>query len=146
MSLLSVVFGDVTGDPREEAIVVLSAVVKRAPAAPNAVYIYTLQTSKPQLLWAFMTGDKNYGGLRRAYADRGELVLELYGKNKTIGSDLYADDGSSGEVPYPYYITRSRYGWTGGAFRQNHEAEVFTGADKYGIPLMPPYSAKDPLK
>jgi hypothetical protein len=67
------------------------------------------------------------------------LILELYGRGKTLGSDLCADDGTRNEQPYPYAVTRSRYEWRGGRFVQEGVAEVFSDETNYASPVMTPY-------
>jgi hypothetical protein len=139
MDLYSVTYGDVTGDGSDEAIVALSVLVERAPAAPHAIYVYAFENNKPKLLWAFATGDRADGGLRRIYAESGKLVVELYGKGKVLGTDLYANDGTDAEVPYPYNFTRTQYEWSGTEFRPVKVPEILSDPDRYGIPIMPAY-------
>lgn len=81
VQLNRVSYGDVTGDGQEEAIVTMS-IVTGGSALPNIVYIYTLKGNKPRLLWAFDTGDRVDGGLRRVKAENGYLLVELYGISK----------------------------------------------------------------
>jgi hypothetical protein len=121
-------YGDVTGDGREEALVVLYAEVGGTSSSSD-VFIYTLKNAKPVLLWKFATGDRAEGGLRRIYAKNGQLVVELAGKNKIIGGDLYAPDGTSTGACCPTVFTRTKYRWVRGRFRQSGEGEVlpFTG-------------------
>jgi hypothetical protein len=120
----SVVYGDLTGDGNEEAIVNLNWITGGS-ALPNLVYIYTLRKGRPTLLWAFETGDRADGGLKDVYAENGELVLELYGKGKIIGRNLYADDGTKNGDCCPTFFTRTQYVWRGGHFRQKGNAVVF---------------------
>jgi len=129
-------YGDVTGDGIEEAFVYLE-VHTSGSATPGCIYIYRMANGRPQLLWAFDSGDRQYGGLRQVYADHTDLVVELYGKGKIIGRDLFADDGTSALTPFPYIITRARYRWHGGRFRRVGRPEEFPDPDpkKYRIPL-----------
>ena len=120
----SVVYGDLTGDGHEEAIVNLSWVTGGS-AMPSLIYVYTLRKGRPKLLWAFETGDRADGGLKAVYAANGELVLELYGKDKIIGRDLYADDGTKNGDCCPTFFTRTRYLWRGGHFVRHGQAELF---------------------
>jgi hypothetical protein len=131
-----VFYGDVTGDAIEEALVYLE-VHTNGTAAPGCVYVYRVTNRQPQLLWSFDTGDRQYGGFRQVYADHGDLVVELYGKGKIIGRDLFGDDGTSAQTPFPYIITRARYQWLGGRFRRVGRPEEFSDPDptKYRIPL-----------
>lgn len=121
-------YGDVTGDGREEALVVLYAEVGGTESS-NDVFIYTLKNAKPVLLWKFATGDRADGGLRRLYAEGGQLVVELAGKNKVIGGDLYSPDGTSTGACCPTVFTRTKYRWSRGRFVKSGESEVlpFTG-------------------
>lgn len=80
ISLVAVAYGDVTGDDIEEAIVVMFEDVT-GTAIPYFAYIFAIEKEQPKLLWAFATGDRAQGGLRRAYAENSELVVELYGKD-----------------------------------------------------------------
>lgn len=138
MSLLSVVYGDLTGDGADEAMVVL-AVSTNGSVIPHAVYAYTLEEKQPRLLWAFSTGDRADGGLRNIYADQGDFVVELYGKGKVLGTDLYADDGSRAQTPYPYCFTQTRYKWDGTQFKQKGTTTTQSDGDNYGSPLTPIY-------
>jgi hypothetical protein len=121
-------YGDVTGDGQEEALVVLFAEVGGTESS-NDVFIYTLKSGKPRLLWKFATGDRADGGLRRLYAENGRLVVELAGKNKIIGGTLYAPDGTSTGACCPTVFTRTKYRWMRGRFVRSGEPEVlpFTG-------------------
>jgi len=136
MSLGHVFYEDVTRDGSEEAIVYLD-VYTNGSARPGCIYIYRMSNGRPQLLWAFDTGSRHYGGLRRVYADRGELVVELYGRAKVIGRALFANDGTLAQTPYPYAVTRTRYRWRVNRFSRVGKPEEFADPhpEKYGIPL-----------
>ena len=136
--LLSVTYGGLTNDRTEEAIVILDVTVKGGSASPNIVYLYSfVDGSAPKLLWAFSTGDRKDGGLRRVYAENGNLIVELYGKNKIIGTELYLDDGTQAETPFPYYYTRVRYAWNGSSFQRTGPVENISDPQDYGNPIMP---------
>ena len=128
VSVGEIEYGDVTGDGREEAMVVLYAEAGGTEGA-NDVFIYTLKNGKPVLLWKFATGDRADGGLRKIYAESGGLVIELAGKNKIIGSDLYTPDGTLTGACCPTMFTRTKYRWIRGRFRRIGAVEVlpFTG-------------------
>jgi hypothetical protein len=138
-------YGDITGDGAEEAMAVLG-VGTRGSAIPYYVYIFTMDSGKPELIWDFETGDRADGGLRNIYSDHGDLVVELYGKGKVLATNLYADDGSSAQTPYPYYFTQTRYKWDGSRFKQNGAPVVFSDSTNYGSPVMPLYRADNPSK
>jgi hypothetical protein len=116
-------YGDVTGDGQEEAIVVLYAEVGGTESS-NDVFIYSIKNGRPVLLWKFWTGDRADGGLVKLFAENGKLVVDLAGKNKFIGSDYFADDGTSNGDCCPTVITRSKYQWVRGAFRRRGRLEV----------------------
>jgi hypothetical protein len=124
LSVADVEYGDVTGDGSEEAIVDLGWITGGS-AIPDLVYIYTLRNGSPKLLWAFVTGDRADGGYRNVYAESGELVVELQGKDKTIGKNLYEDDGTKNGDCCPTFFTRTRYEWAANRFRQKGKSEVF---------------------
>ncbi|HZI88436.1 MAG TPA: hypothetical protein VFD48_16505 [Pyrinomonadaceae bacterium] len=130
VSVAPVIYGDVTGDRREEAIVILYAEMGGTESS-NDVFIYTLRNGRPVLLWKFWTGDRAEGGLLKLNAENGQLVVELAGKNKFIGSDYFADDGTANGACCPTVITRSKYRWIRGAFRRRGRLEVlpFKGWD-----------------
>ena len=44
----------------------------------DEMFLYKLVDQKPRLLWSFESGDRADGGLRNAYFESGNLVLELY--------------------------------------------------------------------
>ena len=134
-------YGDMTGDGVEDAMVVLG-IETRGSAIPHIVYIYTLENNRPKLLWHFETGDRVDGGLRRIYAENGELVVELFGRGKIIGRNLYADECTRGESPYSYIVTRSCYQWRGNNFQLKGKAGEFSDSYGYGSPNMTIYQPK----
>jgi hypothetical protein len=131
-------YGDVTGDAVEEALMMLG-IESRGSAIPQIVYIFGLAEGKPKVLWSFETGDRADGGLRQVYADGGNLVVELYGRGKVIGTNLYADDGTRSQQPYPYLVTRSRYRWLRNHFKLIGKPEEFSDPTGYGSAVMPYY-------
>jgi hypothetical protein len=137
--LASVGYGDVTGDGREEAMVILG-VSLRGSAIPHIVYIYTAQGESQKLLWAFETGDRGDGGLRQAYAESGQLVVELYGKNKLTGKNLYQSDPFTLEgACCPKFFTRARYRWQDDHFQQEEKEEVLPNPEGHGSLVMARY-------
>lgn len=121
--LSDVSYGDLTGDGIEEGIVVLNH-IHSGSGISSYVYIYTLRLSRPALLWSFATGDRADGGFQKVAAENGELLVELMGRNKIIGSDLYADDGTGKGDCCPDAFTRTRYRWRDGRFRLQGMPEV----------------------
>lgn len=126
VTLQSITYGDVTGDGREEAMVVLS-MVTGGSAIPHATYIYEPQDGKPKLLWAFSTGDRAEGGLRRVYAEKGELVIERYSPVNSKGDCC------------PTLFARTHYKWQGKHFEQGGNEEALRNSEGLGSPLMEAY-------
>jgi|SRR5688572_13655016 len=120
VSLVSVTYGDVTGDGSEEAMVVLFENVKGS-AIPYYVYVFTLASMKPKVLWSFEAGDRGDGGLRKVYAENGGLVVELYGKDTGIGDIANKEEAGA---CCPSSLTRIRYAWRRQKFRQKGRREV----------------------
>ena len=131
VSLVDSIYGDVTGDGAEDAILVFTESI-RGTAIPYYVYVYGMARNKPKLLWSFDTGDRAEGGLRQILAENGKLVVELYGRNKYVGGDYYSD--SQGAC-CPLHYTRSRYQWRNNRFERSGELEVFPSEG--GAPYMP---------
>lgn len=124
--LRSVVYGDVTGDGAEEALIVLS-VVTGGSSVPHAIYVYTLEGERPRLLWSFSTGDRADGGLRQVRADGGILVVERY-----------SPEGSRGDC-CPTRFVRTHYVWSGNSFERKGEDEVLPAVEQNGAPVLPAY-------
>ena len=123
MTVGPIVYGDVTGDGQEEAIVVLYA-EGGGNESSNDIFIYSLKSRRPVLLWKFTTGDRAEGGLINVNAQGGKLVLELAGKNKFVGTNYYRDDGTSGGLCCPTLVTRSKYQWVRGKFRRYGRLDI----------------------
>ena len=111
-TLESVEFADVTGDGKEDAIVVL-LYRTGGTQTTHYVYIYSFADGKPKLLAYSHTGSRADSGLYKVYGERGKLVFELSDPKKSMG-----DCCSSGFI-------RTRYRWHDGRF------EAF-GAHEYG--------------
>jgi len=128
-------YGDVTGDGVEEAMMMLG-IESHGSAIPEIVYIFGVSKGKPTLLWSFETGDRADGGLRQVYADHGNLVVELFGKDRVIGRDLYRGDEP---LAGPRSFTRARYEWREGEFRMKGSPEVLPNPSGNASAIMPPY-------
>jgi hypothetical protein len=126
VSLESIAYGDVTGDGVEEAIVILS-MITGGSSIPHAIYIFTLQSGKPKLLWAFSTGDRAGGGLRRVYAENSELVIERYSPVESKGDCC------------PTQFTRARYRWQGNHFQQEGKEETLPNPEGHSSPVTEAY-------
>jgi len=128
-------FGDVNGDGLEEAMVVLS-IANRGSAILHYVYVFSWERQQPKLLWAFETGDRADGGLRNVYAEKGQLVIELFGKDRVIGGQLFRGDEG---LCCPSSLTKTRYRWTGKDFVQL-STEVLKNPSGDANPVMQKYS------
>lgn len=102
-TLASVQFADVTGDAKEEAIIVLHYDTGGTQQTDYA-YIYSLDSGEPKLLAYCYTGDRAHSGLHKVYGQNGELVVELDDPIKAIG-----------ECCSSRFI-RTRYAWHNGRF------------------------------
>jgi hypothetical protein len=103
--LTSVTYADVTGDGREEAIIVHAWLIYGS-AAPNVVYVYGLSQGIPRFLWGMTTGDRADEGLKDIYGENGLLMMETF-----------IPEGSQGDCcPVAYVKTEYRY--RGGTFRR----------------------------
>lgn len=125
MKFLDVAFGDVTGDGREEAMVSLQE-LSDGNGIYDEVYIFALERHRPRIIFTFSSGDRAEGGLRRAYAKDGNLVLELWGPENTLARILSDEEkGTDGwGLCCPLTFTRSRYEWRNENFQQVGEAET----------------------
>ena len=109
-TLQSVEYADVTGDGREEAIVVIHYLTGGTQKT-HYVYIHSFADGKPKLLAYFHTGDRAYSGLRKVSGVDGTLVVALFDPEKRTG-----DCCSSG-------IVRTRYKWHSGRFEAFGKSE-----------------------
>lgn len=129
-------YGDVTGDGIEEAIAALG-IDNHGSAIPYYVYIFAVENGKLKLIWDFETGDRADGGLRNVYADKGQLVIELFGKDRVIGGQLYKGDEG---LCCPHSFTRTRYKWNGKHF-EAISREVLENPSGGANPTMPEYGS-----
>jgi len=84
-TLQYVEYADVTGDGKEDAIAVLRY-DSGAAQNINYVYIYTLANGQPKLLAYCHTGGGTHLGLRKAYGQRGQLVIEMLDRQSVPGN------------------------------------------------------------
>ncbi len=127
MTLAGILYGDVTGDGNEEAMISL-IVETDGSAGVNHVYIYALERGKPKFLWGFESGDRAWGGLKRVYAEVGDLVVELYGRGTQIEGELGSTDSKA--LCCPRSFTRTRYQWRGNRFQQHGEMQIQAISEK----------------
>jgi hypothetical protein len=97
-NLRNVVYGDLTDDGKEDAVVTVSF-VSGGSWLPNNIYIYSLKKGKPYLLLLIETGDRANHGYKHLYIDQGSLVLETYSPVQSRG------------VGQPSKYTKTYYTW-----------------------------------
>lgn len=80
--------------------------------------------TKAKLLWSFYAGERGDGGLRQISADHGRMVVELYGRDRTVNGESSSEEDNDG-LCCPRFFTRSCYEWRGGRFRlKRKEAQL----------------------
>lgn len=134
-------YGDITGDGIEEAMVALG-IDNHGSAIPDYVYIFGIEGGTPKIIWRFETGDRADGGLRNVYAENGQLVVELFGKDRVIGNELFKGDEG---LCCPSVFTRTRYKWTGKHFIEISR-EVLKNPGGGANKTMPSYSPNNSAK
>jgi hypothetical protein len=111
-TLQSVTYADVTGDGKEDAVVVVRYDSGNTQNT-HYVYIYSMADGHAKLQAFCHTGGGTNLGLHKAYGERGELVIELLDRQNLPGSCC-----TSGFV-------RMRYKWRDGGFQ-------ISGAPEHG--------------
>ena len=136
LSFVATKFGDVTGDGEDEALVILK-IETAGSAIPQLVYIFTMKTEEPELIWYFRTGDRADGGLKDLRAETGELVVELFGQDRFILGELETSKitGDIEQLCCPTFFTRNRYKWNGKNFQLQGKRETFSIEDKTAPPI-----------
>lgn len=117
MSYVATKFFDVTGDGEDEAFVILK-VATGSITIPQIVYIYEWKEGKPELLWYFRTGDRADGGLKKLGVENGELVVELFGIDRYIFTQMETSKivGDEQRLCCPTHFTLTRYKQQGNNF------------------------------
>ena len=117
MEYVATKYGDVTGDGQDEAFVILR-VKTGGSAIPQIVYLYEWRNRKPELLWYFRTGDRADGGLKRVYEKKGDLVIELFGRDRYIFDQMETKKivGDEQQLCCPTHFTRNFYKKKGNRF------------------------------
>lgn len=128
-------FGDVTGDGREEAMVVVK-IETGGSANPQIVYVFEWRKEKPAMIAYFRTGDRADGGLKDLRAENGELVVQLYGQDRYLIGELETMKipGDEEQICCPTYFTRTRYKWDGNVFKLQGKRETYSITDKNAPP------------
>jgi len=115
VELISVTYGDLSGDGREEAAVDL--MYKTGGTADwHYLFIYALADGSPKLLGLLRSGSRAYGGLVKVAIHEHRLLLDFSDERKQIG-----DCCSEGWVRVGYRLRNGRFVETGarsyGAFK-----------------------------
>ena len=121
--LNGVYFGDVTGDDRKDAVVVLDAVTGGS-SMPRVLYVFSDNSTKPQMLWTFNSGDRADGGLKTVYSQNGTLVIETY-RGEVNDADCC-----------PRYFEAKTYKWNGKTFNlvDTKSLPNSTGSASFSLP------------
>jgi len=114
LTLEEVVYGDLTGDDADEAVVVIRYDTG-GTQYHHFVYVFSPGVKGPRLLAWFRSGDRSANGLYQVSLSNCGLVVDLYDPDKQQG-----DCCSSGFI-------RQRYRWSGTAFTKD-------GAIQHGSP------------
>ncbi|MCW5962066.1 MAG: hypothetical protein KIS76_18025 [Pyrinomonadaceae bacterium] len=128
-------YGDVTGDGVDEAFVIIK-IETGGGGIPQIVYVFSQKDEKAELIWLFRTGDRADGGLKRIFAENGEAVVELYGKDRYILGEVETMriDGDEEQLCCPTHFTRSHYKWNGSNFSLQGKRETFSTGDNAAEP------------
>jgi hypothetical protein len=123
---VSITYGDLTGDGREDALVNL-IVDTLGTQRPFCVFVYGMEDATPKLLWLHESGGGADRGLRDAYIEEGQVVLEEYNPAKLIIGEKESLATARADT-----YTRTRYGWDGRVFKSVGSEEL---PNKYGAAL-----------
>ncbi|KXK07175.1 MAG: hypothetical protein UZ17_ACD001000137 [Acidobacteria bacterium OLB17] len=136
MSYVATKYFDLTGDGVDEALVVLK-IETAGSAIPQVVYVFTWKDGKPELIWPFRTGDRSDGGLKNLYPENGELVVELFGKDRFLlgQTETGKITGDEEQLCCPTHFTRTRYKWNGKNFLMQGKRLTFSIEDPNAPPL-----------
>jgi hypothetical protein len=102
--LQSVAYADVTGDGKEDAVVVVRYDSGNTQNT-HYVYIYTMADGHPKLLAFCHTGGGTNLGLHKAYGEQGLLVIEMLDRQSVPGTCCTSR------------FVRMRYKWRDGGFQ-----------------------------
>ncbi|MEO8043239.1 MAG: hypothetical protein ABI646_11555 [Acidobacteriota bacterium] len=109
LQVFEVVYGDVNGDGRDDAIV-LTVCNTGGTGHFSEGLIYSMRSGKPSLIARIPGGDRAYGGLRSARVEKGLLVVETN------------DVGEMGGACCPEFVVTTRYKVVGGKLQKSRAA------------------------
>lgn len=137
--LANVSYADLTGDGKEEAIV--TVVTNFDPNGSVAcIFVYTLRSNEPKLLWSLETGDRANGGLRTLRVEGFDLVVEQYDIKFDWAKGRY-EGGTA--LCCPKRFIRSHYRWDGEHFEKSKSETLpneYKNAEFLGYPSNQPGS------
>ena len=84
-AIYGISYGDMDGDGKDEAII-LSMCNTGGTGSFSEAYIYKMKRGKPVRIMLLSGGDRAFGGLRRAWAEKGLLVVESNDAGKRGGA------------------------------------------------------------
>ena len=130
LSYITTKFFDVTGDSEEEAFVILK-IDTAGSAIPQIVYVFSMKDNQPELIWHFRTGDRADGGLKDIRPENGEVVIEIYGRDRYIFGEVETMKitGDEQQICCPTHYTRTRYKWNGSSFPMQGKRLTFSMKD-----------------
>ncbi|MCB1023252.1 MAG: hypothetical protein KDB79_02610 [Acidobacteria bacterium] len=135
MAYVTTKYFDVTGDGVDEAFVILK-VSTGSITIPQIVYIYDWKDDEPNLLWYFRTGDRSDGGLKRIGMEDGKLLIELFGRDRYIFTQMETGKiiGDEERLCCPTHFTRTLYKHEGNNFRLDGDRWTYSLEDKDAEP------------
>ena len=136
MSYVTTRFIDLTGDGKDEAVVILK-VETAGSAIPQLVYVYEWKDGKPELIWNFRTGDRADGGLKDIRVENGVVVVELYGQDRFLLGETETSKitGDEEQLCCPLFFTRTNYKWNGRTFLLQPKRLTYEIANPSKTPL-----------
>jgi len=136
MSYVTTRFMDLTGDGKDEAVVILK-VETTGNAIPQLVYVYEWKEGKPELIWNFRTGDRADGGLKDIRPENGLVTVELYGQDRFVLGEVETSKitGDEEQLCCPTFFTRTNYKWNGKSFPIQGKRLTYEVANPAAKPL-----------
>lgn len=136
MGYVTTKFFDVTGDEKDEALVILK-VLTGSITIPQVVYIFEWKNEQPELLWYFRTGDRSDGGLKRVYPENGDLAVELFGPDRYIFNQMETTKivGDEQDLCCPTHFTKTIYNFEGGNFKLQGDRWTYSFENKNAEPI-----------
>jgi hypothetical protein len=129
LTLEEVVFGDLTGDSKEEAVVVLRY-DSGGTQYHYFIYIYTMETNGLKLLAWFRSGDRAANGLFSLAVRNRKLIVDLYDPGKQKG-----DCCSSGFIRHQYRWSGSMFVKSGTIGRGTPKTSTRRPVSAFGMPF-----------